>query len=155
MNMLDCADTKKMVCALAEQIKESGFVPDALVCVSRGGVIPAQLLAPRLAIQELYYIGVEYDDAGALHTYTYPHEQITGKKLLIVSDIVITGKRMQEVQTYCAQGDNECKTATMLAVSQLNNKPDFVAKVLDEIVRFPWDRREEVAIRQKRYEDAY
>jgi len=45
---------------LADKVKQSGFKPDLIVAVSRGGFDPARILCDQLGIRRLASVQVEY-----------------------------------------------------------------------------------------------
>ena len=87
---------------LARKIKNSGFKPDAIVAVARGGWVPARILADFLLIRELYSVKAEHWGIVATVTgkakITQPLTvDLTGKSVLVVDDVADTGETVEIV----------------------------------------------------------
>ncbi len=82
---------------IARKIKASGFVPDLVIGVSRGGLVPARMLCDFLDQKDLTSMKVEHwgiaDNFGTARIkFPLPEEiDISGKKILIVDDVADTG----------------------------------------------------------------
>ena len=62
---------------LWNKIKKSGFKPDCLVGISRGGLFPVRIISDLSGINDVYVIGVKY----------YSDIKQTEKKPIITQDI--------------------------------------------------------------------
>lgn len=141
-------DIERWCTILREKIKED-YHPDAIIGLSRGGLVPARILSDSLLIKDLYAVKTEHwgitatmdgktvlKDTGKL--------DVTGKKIIVVDDITDTGESMK-VATNFLRGMNpaEIRTATMLHISHSNTVPDYFAeKVSSEEwtwFTFPWN----------------
>ena len=93
---------------LAQQIVDSEFVPDIIIAVARGGLLPAGALS--------YAMGVKLSDAVNVEFYTDVHEtlpdpvllapmldtdSISDKKVLVVDDVVDSGRTLSLVCWSC------------------------------------------------------
>ena len=102
---------------LSEQIVESGWFPDLIVGVARGGLIPAGAIGYAIGVKAMGAINVEfYTDIG--QTLEEPiilspqldTDSLKGKKVLVVDDVADSGKTLDLVviclrkpQTRCAR----------------------------------------------------
>ncbi len=82
---------------LARRIKASGYVPDLIIGVSRGGLVPARIVCDILQQKDLAAIKAEHWGIAsrlgkAWIKFPLPEEAgISGKKVLIVDDVADTG----------------------------------------------------------------
>ncbi|MFP4520073.1 MAG: phosphoribosyltransferase [Oceanicaulis sp.] len=103
MLKLDWSDVEAMAGRLAEDIaaKHGPFGPDAvLVGVSRGGLIPAALVAHRLGVRKVAALGLmSYADGpdgtqGAL----VPYGPAPDTAAIVIDDIIDTGRTLEAVR---------------------------------------------------------
>jgi len=138
---------------LARIVKESGYKPDIIVAVARGGYAPARLLCDLLDIHDLVSIQVLHWGRAAEITakahVKYPLEiDLSGKRVLLVDDICDTGESLIVARDYILE---KCKPADLkIAVMQwispvAKMKPDFYVEDVKEWVwyQYPWCRTED------------
>lgn len=130
---------------LAQAVVDSGFEPEVVVAVARGGLPPGGALAYALGTKAVgtlnveFYTGVDERlpdpvvlppllDTAALH----------GLRALVVDDVADTGETLALVQTLMAQHTDEVRTAVLYAKSRSVVVPDFVWRRTDRWVTFPW-----------------
>jgi len=132
---------------LAEKIKKSGFKPDIIVGISRGGWPPARIMSDLLENPNVASIKVEFY-LGVYETVDKPiitqpiSIPIKDKRILIVDDVSDTGKTLKLVYDELAKQSREVKMATLYYKPWADYKPDFYAKVTDAWIIFPWERYE-------------
>ncbi|MGO3153303.1 MAG: phosphoribosyltransferase [Galactobacter sp.] len=139
---------------LAQQIADSGYVPDIIIAVARGGLLPAGHLS--------YALGVKLSDAINVEFYTDVHKTlpdpvlleplldsnaIKGKKLLVVDDVADSGRTLKLVLELLEEQGAECKSAVIYAKPVSVIDPDYVWKRTDEWIVFPWSDEEPVTPR--------
>jgi hypoxanthine phosphoribosyltransferase len=134
----------------AEKIRCSGFKPDVVVGVTRGGWIPARILADLLGIGKLATVGVEFY-LGVAETLSEPvltqgvSVDIRGKKVLLVDDVADTGKSLMLARKHLQQrGAAEIQVATVYYKPLSVVAPDYYEKETGCWVVFPWDAKENV-----------
>ena len=135
---------------LAETIKNSGFEPDVIVGISRGGWIPARILSdllenPNLAtVATNFYVGIAETKLEPIITQAVS-VPVKTKKVLVVDDLTDTGKSLKLVISYLKhQGASEVKTATVYHKPWSIIVPDYYEKETQLWVVFPWDQKETV-----------
>ncbi len=134
----------------AEKIKKSGFKPDTIVAIARGGLVPARILQDLLDIPSIDAIQIEYyvDIAQTRQEPRLkqaPSNPITGKKTLLVDDISDTGKSLKLAKNHLTQqGAEIIKTATIYAKPRSVTTPDFFEKITSLWVVFPWEAKETI-----------
>ena len=139
-----------MLLEAAEKIQGSGYKPDVIVGVAKGGLVPARVLCDLLETQNLAIIQIEYY-VGINQTKAEPtlkqclSTQISGKKVLLVDDISDGGKTLQLAKKHLAdQGAAEIKIATIYMKPTTLTPPDYCGKQTRNWVVFPWDAKETV-----------
>jgi len=139
-----------MLLSQAEKIRRSGFKPDVIVGVTRGGWVPARVLSDLLGISSLATVGVEFY-LGVAETRNEPvltqgvSAVVEGKKALLVDDVADTGKSLQLARKHLQQqGTTEVKIATLYRKPSSVITPDFYEKETRSWVVFPWDTKETI-----------
>jgi hypoxanthine phosphoribosyltransferase len=146
----------KMLISQAKKIRESGFQPDVILGVSRGGWIPARILSdllenPNLAnVRVEFYVDVAKTRNAPLLTQGTSAD-VAGKRVLVVDDVSDTGKSLRLVKDHVLkQGAKELKVATLYRKPWSMLKPDYCERETKAWVVFPWERKETIRrIREK------
>lgn len=136
---------------LAQSIVDSGYEPEIIIAVARGGLLPAGALS--------YSMGVKLSDAINVEFYTDVHEtlpdpvlleplldinSISNKKLLVVDDVADSGRTLSLVLDLLASHGAEVRSAVLYAKSASEVDPSYVWKRTDEWIVFPWSAEEPV-----------
>jgi hypoxanthine phosphoribosyltransferase len=137
-----------MLINLSKDIKETGFDPDVIVGVSRGGWTPARVLSDLLLKPEIanikveFYLGVEKTKEEPKITQPVSIN-VEVKRLLVVDDVSDTGKSLRLVKEYLIkQGARDIRIATLYYKPWSITVPDFYQKTTKSWVIFPWERKE-------------
>ncbi len=130
-------------------IKESGFIPDIVLSVGRGGMVPARYIADTLPDSEVSLISAKmYTGVGTRESKPkIGHLQIPvfGKKVLIVDDIIDSGLTIDGVIEALQKGKAaQIKTATLAIKRYSKRLPSFYHLIIDDEVWivFPWEKNE-------------
>lgn len=130
---------------LARQIADSGFEPEVLIAVARGGMLPGGGLS--------YALGVKLTDAINVEFYTDVHEtlpdpvllapmldtdSIEGKRVLVVDDVVDSGRTLALVLDLLTNVGAQPRSAVVYAKSTTVVEPDYVWARTDKWIVFPW-----------------
>ncbi|WP_333652400.1 phosphoribosyltransferase [Dissulfurispira sp.] len=150
-------DTKK----LSKNIKDSGYKPDIVVAIGRGGCVPARILCDYLLMRDLTSIKVEHWGIAATETeravIKFPLcTDIKGKKVLLVDDITDTGDTLRVSLEYLKTFEPEdIKTAVLIHKTCSAIIPDyFVSRVTKwRWIIFPWHIYEDLTGFVKRIKD--
>ncbi|HSQ49367.1 MAG TPA: phosphoribosyltransferase family protein [Candidatus Deferrimicrobiaceae bacterium] len=132
----------------AREIEAENFHPDVVVGVVRGGLIPARILvdlleAPQFGTMQIeHYLGI--GAASDMPTLKQPNSvPVMGKKVLVVDDIVDTGKSLcLAIAHLKQQGAKQTKTATLYYKPYSVLVPDFYEQQTRSWVVFPWETKE-------------
>jgi len=137
-----------------ESMLLKNYKPDCIIGLTRGGVIPARILADILGISDnfhfmdvRFYNGVNDRKEHPVIRNIDDHftDSMFDKKIIVVDDIWDSGKTMIAVTEYLKKmGLRNFCTATLFWKEVTENKPDYYAQTAkkNEWVRFPWEKYE-------------
>lgn len=134
---------------LAATVKD--FKPDMVVGLSRGGLVPARILADILAVDDIGILGITFYKAlGKPSDFPRITQElnmdIKGKRILIVDDIADTGRSLMVAKDYLKRkGAAETKVAVIhyKPGQELSDfKPDYYAAKATAWIVYPWERHE-------------
>jgi hypoxanthine phosphoribosyltransferase len=138
---------------LARKIIDSGYQPDVIIGIARGGVTPARLLCDYLGVMDLLTIKVEHwvETAGHLEDaiVKYPFTaNLEKKKVLLVDDICDTGRSIIVSKEYIERNSKpeQLRVATMQYIKPVAKfVPDYyVDEVVDWVwYLYPWNQMED------------
>ena len=150
LKILSWNEMYNLLLNLADIIEKSEFKADMIVGISRGGWIPARILADLLDIPKLANITVEFY-VGIAKTKKKPtitqsvSLPVKEKKVLIVDDLADTGESLKLVSSYLKnQGASEVKLATIFYKPWSVIVPHYFPQKTSQWVVFPWEIKETV-----------
>lgn len=137
---------------LALEIRSSGYRPDLVIAIGRGGYIPARILCDLLSIPRLTSVKVEHwgmpaekEDRAIIR---FPLcTTIQGEKVLVVDDVTDTGESMEVVVEYVqGLGPAEVRTAVLQHKEVSHFHPDYLAEVCPvwQWIVYPWAFHEDL-----------
>jgi len=136
-----------MVRRVSEKVKASGYRPDTIVGLARGGWFPARLMCDFLGMTDLVSLKVEHwvetgktkDEA----TIRYPLvADFSDRKILVVDDITDTGKSLIVSTEHLRRlNPEEMRIAVMQYIPESKFRPDYFADVVKVWTWFiyPWN----------------
>jgi len=138
---------------LTRKIKDSGFQPDLIVAIGRGGYVPARMVADFLLFNDLTSMKIEhYTRAADMQEEArikFPISvDISGKKVLIVDDVTDTGETLCLAVDYVQSlNPSEIRTAVLQHKICSVFTPDFYAQKIVKWrwIIYPWARYEDLA----------
>ncbi len=145
-----------MLLDLAARVRVSGYSPEVIVGVSRGGWPPARVMSDLLQNSNLANIKVEfYKDIGVRAEkprITQPvTSNVVGKRVLVVDDVSDTGHSLRIVVNHLRRNRVEdLRVCTLYLKPKSVFRPDFFTKVTRKWVIFPWERLEAVRLIARR-----
>ena len=134
-----------LVAGLAERLRGEEF--DLLLAITRGGLVPAGMLAYRLRMRNILVAAVEYyDDEGRPGPHPtflqFPADPILrGQRVLIVDEVWDSGTTIHAVTERVRQAGGEPTTAVLHykpTHSVVPGVPDFYAATTDRWVVYPF-----------------
>lgn len=139
-----------MLVDLAKEIKSSGYSPEVIVGVSRGGWPPARVMSDLLENPNLANMKVEfYKNIGVTARrpkITQPvTSEVVGKRVLVVDDVADSGHSLRVASKHLQdKGAGEIKVCTLYLKPKSIFKPDYYARTTSKWVIFPWERLEAI-----------
>ena len=142
---------------LVDSITESNFKPKHIVGLSRGGLVPATIIANQLNVREVYVHGYHsYDDQTNMRDLDNPHgvmyqdvvpdlmRNCEGREVLIVDDLCDEGITMlgmlRRLEKKFADGAVKVKCATLYCKQHSKFQPIYIGEeVGNDWLVFPWE----------------
>ncbi len=136
---------------VAKKINSSGFKPDQIIGLARGGWVLARVLCDLVGVKDLTSLKVEHwgvtatPDGKAILKHPFIMD-LTGREVLVVDDITDTGESMQIAIDYIKSlNPSEIRSATLRHITRSKFKPDFFAEEINwHWVIFPWNFTEDM-----------
>lgn len=131
--------------ALAERVVASGFAPDVVVAVARGGLVPGGAMAYALGTKGVGTLNVEfYTDIG--RTLDDPRvlpplmdtSELPGSKVLVVDDVADSGRTLDLVMRMLADQGADARSAVLYTKPRSIVRPDYSWCDTDLWITFPW-----------------
>lgn len=157
--MIDWADIVRLSFDLCKKIRKSGYAPDCIVTLLRGGLVPARIISDCLNVSALYVIGISFyedvEERAKKPTITQPLEiDLKNKKVLIVDDVADTGKSIIfAVEVLKNRNPEEIKIATLHKKPWSEIEPDFYIVETDAWVVYPWEFQETLTSLDKKIKE--
>lgn len=149
------SDADRWADAIADRVQASGELPETLVALTRGGWVPARLLADRLKRKRLVSLraqhwGVTATPSGQAEITEGLSGSVEGQRVLIVDDITDTGQSLElALEHVRAAGALAVETATCLHITHSKFRPTYFAEAIERDdwvwVVFPWNYWEDLA----------
>ena len=130
---------------LAELVADSGFRPDIILTIARGGLLVGGALSYSLRVKNVFLINVEYY-TGIGERLEFPIllppplslVDIRDAKLLVADDVADTGRTLALVSEFCAEHVAEVRTAVLYKKPHSVVPCDYVWRRTDRWIEFPW-----------------
>lgn len=146
---------------LASQIADSGYDPDIILAIARGGLLAAGALGYALAVKNLYTMNVEFY-TGVEERLPVPMilppvpdlVELRFARVLVVDDVADTGHTLKIVEEFFKGRVKEVRTAVLYEKPRSVVKCDYAWKKTDLWINFPWSDKEPVVKRANMVRDA-
>jgi hypoxanthine phosphoribosyltransferase len=130
---------------LAFDVRRSGFEPDIVVAIARGGLLLAGAIAYALGIKSCGAVNAEfYTGVGTrlpdpvMLPPLLDAESIIGKKVLLVDDVSDSGRTLAMVVTLLESGGAELRTVCLYSKPGTVFEPTYTWKTTARWINFPW-----------------
>jgi len=120
--------------ALAEKID---FKPETIAMVVRGGLFPGGLLAKILNVTDVVALRMKRDGKRRIISAELP--AMNGRKILLVEDMIETGRSLIEGKKFLEECGAEVRTACLYTMPISEIRPDYFLREIPEIADFPWN----------------
>ena len=130
---------------LCRQVVESGFEPDWIVAIARGGLLIGGGVAYALRCKNIGVVNVEFytdvDERLEVPVMLPPAlnlADLADTKLLVVDDVADTGETLKLVVDTCAPVVAEIRSLVLYEKPRSIISADYVWKHTDKWINFPW-----------------
>ncbi|MBP7600836.1 MAG: hypothetical protein KA750_05800 [Thermoflexales bacterium] len=145
--ILSWSDVDALIDQLLPQIR-GAF--DALVLVTRGGIVPGGMLAEALDIKHILTAAVEFPAGNAPRLLAWPtflqfpdEALVRGRRVLIVDDVWTHGRHIMTVrgrlEAFSARPEMAVLHYKPSASLFPNHRPTYHAALTDAFVVYPWE----------------
>lgn len=141
--------------SLAQQVVDSAWLPDVVVAVARGGLLPAGAVAYALGVKAMSAVNVEYPGSAGTRAELVPDalpvflpplpdvRALAGRRVLVVDDVADSGRTLALVMdSVVGLGGPERPTEARSAVVYMKPssviRPDYVWRHTPRWITFPW-----------------
>ncbi|GAA1776579.1 phosphoribosyltransferase [Agromyces lapidis] len=139
--------------SLAGEVLASGFRPDVVIAIARGGLLLAGAISYALGTKQCGSINVEfYTDIEKVlpepivHPPMLDAPALAGKRVLLVDDVSDSGRTLAKVLDLLTEVGAEVRTATLYTKSRTILVPDFSYRATDDWIVFPWSSKPPVRV---------
>jgi hypoxanthine phosphoribosyltransferase len=137
--------------SLARQVAQSGFRPDLVLAIARGGLPVAGALAYALSVKNCFAMNVEFY-TGVDERIEVPVQlpplldvvDISGMRVLVADDVADTGRTLELVHKVINADVSEARCAVLYQKSQSVIDCEYVFKRTDRWINFPWSTEEPI-----------
>ena len=130
---------------LAQTIKNSGYEPDIVLSIARGGLLIGGALGYALGVKNTFTMSIEFytgvNERLALPVVLPPvpnKVDLTGLKVLVADDVADTGATLKLVRDFCAGYVAEVRSAVLYEKPHSVENPDYAWRHTDRWIEFPW-----------------
>ncbi|MBO1737145.1 phosphoribosyltransferase [Leifsonia sp. TF02-11] len=130
---------------LAGEVVESGFEPDMVVAIARGGLLLAGAISYALGIKACGALNVEFYtgvDSRLPEPVVLPpmldSSALEAKRVLLVDDVSDSGRTLALVVDLIAASGADVRTVCLYSKPHTVLEPDFVWRRTDRWITFPW-----------------
>ena len=141
--------------ALTQSIVDSGWMPELIVAIARGGLLPAGAISYAIGVKAMGTMNVEFY-TGVGQALTEPQllpplmdvSAMDGKRVLVVDDVADSGSTLKMVMDMInAHGLSldghttvkaEARSAVIYKKPRSVIEPDYMWRETDKWINFPW-----------------
>jgi len=128
---------------LVDKVLRSGYRPDVIIGISRGGLVPLRIFSDEFenveigVIRVVFYEDVEKTKSEPKITQDV-NVDVSGRKVLIVDDVADTGRSLEVVRKHIQdKGASSVRIAPVYYKPQSILKPDYYVKKTEKWIIFP------------------
>ena len=130
---------------LAQQVVDSGYEPDWIVAIARGGLLIAGSVGYALSMKNIATLNVEFYtdvderlDAPVVLPPVLDLVDLSNTKVLVVDDVADTGETLAMVIELLSRSVAEARSLVIYEKSRSIVRPDYVWRSTDAWINFPW-----------------
>ncbi|MFT3798517.1 phosphoribosyltransferase [Microbacterium sp.] len=133
---------------LSRAIVADGFVPDVVVAIARGGLLPAGAIAYGLGVKSCGALNVEFYtgigtvlDAPQLLPPDLDLDHLPGKRVLLVDDVADSGRTLALAVGMLADVGADVRSVCVYTKPGAIARPDYSWRETALWIDFPWSAR--------------
>lgn len=130
---------------LSRRIVASGFRPEVVVAIARGGLLPAGAIAYGLGVKNCGAINMEFYtgigtvlDAPEVLPPALDMEYLDGRRVLLVDDVADSGRTLRMAVDMLRDRGADVRSVTIYTKPATIIQPDFAWRDTDRWIDFPW-----------------
>lgn len=130
---------------LGRQVVDSGYEPDIVLSIARGGLALGMGLGYALDVKNLSAVNVEFYtgvderlDVPIMLPPTPDVVDLAGLRVLIADDVADTGRTLEIVRDFLAGHVSEVRAAVIYEKPRTVVKADYVWRRTERWIDFPW-----------------
>ncbi|OCG74221.1 phosphoribosyltransferase [Microbacterium sediminis] len=130
---------------LSRRIVDSGFVPEVVVAIARGGLLPAGAIAYGLGVKNCGAINMEFYtgigtvlDAPEVLPPALDMEYLDGRRVLLVDDVADSGRTLRMAVDMLRERGADVRSVTIYTKPATIIQPDYAWRDTDLWIDFPW-----------------
>ena len=130
---------------LCRQVVESGYEPDWIVAIARGGLLIGGAVAYALSLKNIGVVNVEFYtdveerlDVPVMLPPALNLADLADTKLLIVDDVADTGETLKLVVDTCAPVVDDIRSLVIYEKPRSIISADYVWRYTEQWINFPW-----------------
>jgi hypoxanthine phosphoribosyltransferase len=140
VRQLNWNEVEREVQAIVQKINDSGFKPDLICPIPRGGWTVAALIAQHFGIKETLSVDIirENEQKNILANNS---GRAKNKKILLIEDSLETGMTLNKAKIEILKSSPaELKTLAIFINESCKFKPDYFNHIVSDVPDFPWDQ---------------
>jgi uncharacterized protein len=130
---------------LAHEVLHSGFEPEVVVAIARGGLLLAGSIAYALGVKSCgalnveFYTGVgERLDAPVVLPPMLDEQSLIGKRVLLVDDVSDSGRTLDMVMQLLKASGADVRSIVLYTKPGTVHEPDYTWRRTPLWITFPW-----------------
>jgi len=130
---------------LARRILDDGFVPEVVVAIARGGLLPAGAISYGLGAKNCGALNVEFYtgigtvlDAPEVLPPELDMAYLDGRRVLLVDDVADSGRTLRLAVDLLKAKGADVRSVTIYTKPTTIIEPDYFWKATDLWIDFPW-----------------
>ena len=131
-------DWETIISEIQELAGRIDYQPDIIVGITRGGLVPSRLLSTDLQVKEMYCLSIR-KVGEERRVVTEILEDLVGKHILLVEDMLETGRSLIVAKEYLESKGAKVKTACLYTMLISEIEPEFYLRQVKDVEKFPWE----------------
>jgi uncharacterized protein len=141
-------DVEKLIMALLPRVQ--GYDYDAILAITRGGIIPGGMLAGKLGIYQVFVASVDFYEDESLDLdlpvfMQFPVDSLLrGKRVLVIDDLWDRGREVVTVKERVEQVGGRPVTFVLHYKPHRSiypdQGPDFYTAITEDWIIYPWEQ---------------